>query len=90
MDSGATDLLTGSSKHFVSCIPCAGNKKIRIPDGSLAPILGKRKISLFDKFSLRNVLHVPRISYNLLLISKITRELNCKTTFLLDSVFFRT
>ena len=37
-DSCATDHLTGPSKHFVSYIPCAGNEKIRIVDGSLVPI----------------------------------------------------
>ena len=65
------------------------NKKIRIADGSLAPIARKGHISLFDGFSLHNMLHVPRISYNLLSISKITRELNCKATFLPDSVSFQ-
>ncbi|KAA0042116.1 DUF3685 domain-containing protein [Cucumis melo var. makuwa] len=38
LDSGATDHLTGSSEHFVSYIPCAGNEKIRIADG---PELGE-------------------------------------------------
>ncbi|KAA0053148.1 reverse transcriptase [Cucumis melo var. makuwa] len=34
-----SDHLIGSSEHFVSYTPCAGNKKIRIVDGSLAPIV---------------------------------------------------
>ncbi|TYK14441.1 TMV resistance protein N [Cucumis melo var. makuwa] len=49
LDFGATDHLTGSSEHFVSYILCVGNEKIRITDGSLAPIVGKGQISLFDK-----------------------------------------
>ena len=73
----------------MSYIPCARNEKIKIVDGSLASIAGKGQISLFDGLSLHNVLHVPRILYNLLSISKITRELNCKVTFLLDSVSFQ-
>ncbi|KAA0048290.1 reverse transcriptase [Cucumis melo var. makuwa] len=89
LDSGVTDHLTSSSEHFVSYISCARNEKIRIVDGSLVPIVGEGHISLFNGFSLHNVLHVPRISYNLLAISKITRELNCKATFLLDSVSFQ-
>ena len=60
----------------MSYIPCVGNENIRIVDGSLAPIAGKGQISLFDGFSLHNVLHVPQISYNLMSISKITHELN--------------
>ncbi|KAA0065447.1 Beta-galactosidase [Cucumis melo var. makuwa] len=33
--------LTGFSEHFVSYILCVGNEKIRIFNGSLAPIAGK-------------------------------------------------
>ncbi|KAA0057585.1 Beta-galactosidase [Cucumis melo var. makuwa] len=89
LDSGATDHLTGSSDHFISYAPCAGNEKIRIADGSLAPIAGKGKIVPFDGFALQNVLHVPKLSYNLLSISKITRELHCKAIFLPESVYFQ-
>ncbi|KAA0057210.1 reverse transcriptase [Cucumis melo var. makuwa] len=87
---GATEHLTGFSEHFVSYSPCVGNEKIRIVDDSLAPIAGKEQIVLFDDFSLQNVLHMPKLSYNLLSISKITRELHCKATFLPESVCFRT
>ncbi|KAA0066242.1 Beta-galactosidase [Cucumis melo var. makuwa] len=89
LDSRATDHLTGFSEHFVTYTPCAGNEKIRIVDGSLAPIAGKGQIILYDGFSLQNVLHVPKLSYNLLSISKITRELHYKATFLPESVYFQ-
>ncbi|KAA0042054.1 myosin-9 isoform X2 [Cucumis melo var. makuwa] len=58
-------------------------------DGSLAPIAGKGQIVPFGDFALQNVLHVPKLSYNLLSISKITRELHCKTIFLPESVYFQ-
>ncbi|KAA0055541.1 Cysteine-rich RLK (RECEPTOR-like protein kinase) 8 [Cucumis melo var. makuwa] len=89
LDLGATDHLTGFSEYFVSYTPCAGNEKIRIANGSLAPIAGKGQIVLFDGFSLQNVLHVPKLSYHLLSISKITPELHCKATFLPESVCFQ-
>ncbi|KAL4025768.1 hypothetical protein IC575_014173 [Cucumis melo] len=89
LDSRATDHLTGSSEHFISYASCAGNEKIRIADGSLAPIAGKGQIVPFDGFALQNVLHVPKLSYNLLSISKITRELHCKAIFLPESVYFQ-
>ena len=76
-------------EHFLSYIPCAGNERIRIADGSLAPIAGKGKIYPCAGLSLHNVLHVPRLSYNLLSISKITHEWNCKAIFLPDSVSFQ-
>ncbi|KAL0533374.1 hypothetical protein IC582_030193 [Cucumis melo] len=50
--------------------PCASNEKIRIADDSLAPIPGKGQIVLYDGFSLQNVLHVPKLSYNLYLSVK--------------------
>ncbi|KAA0040884.1 Beta-galactosidase [Cucumis melo var. makuwa] len=87
--SGATDHLTGFSEHFVTYTPCVGNEEIWIADCSLAPIAGQGQIVLYDGFSLQNVLHVPKLSYNLLSISKITRELHYKATFLLESVCFQ-
>ncbi|KAL0539854.1 hypothetical protein IC582_024075 [Cucumis melo] len=89
LNSRATDHLTGFSEHFVTYTPCAGNEKIQIVDGFFTSIAGKGQIVLFDVFSLHNVLHVPKLSYNLLSISKITRELYCKATFLPESVFFQ-
>ncbi|KAA0059996.1 putative tRNA pseudouridine synthase [Cucumis melo var. makuwa] len=89
LDLGATYHLTGSSEHFISYALCASNEKIRIADGSLAPIAGKGQIVPFDGFALQNVLHVPKLSYNLLSISKITRELHCKAIFLPQSVYFQ-
>ncbi|KAA0041009.1 reverse transcriptase [Cucumis melo var. makuwa] len=89
LDSRATDYLTGFLEHFVSYTIYASNEKIRIADGSLSPIAGKGQIVVFDSFSLHNVLHVPKLSYNLLSISKITRELHHKATFLPESVRFQ-
>ncbi|KAA0064303.1 Retrovirus-related Pol polyprotein from transposon TNT 1-94 [Cucumis melo var. makuwa] len=74
LDSRAIDHLKGSSKHFISYAPCAGNEKIRIADSSLALITSKGQIVPSDDFTLQSVLHVPKLSYNLLSISKITRD----------------
>ncbi|KAL4033294.1 hypothetical protein IC575_006381 [Cucumis melo] len=60
-------------RAFCLLYRCAGNEKIWIVDGSLAPIAEKGQI----------------LSYNLLSISKITRELHCKTTFLPESICFQ-
>ena len=73
----------------MSYILWAGNVKIQIVDGSLAPIVGKGLVFPFEGLTLHSVLHVPQISYNLLSISKPTRELNCKAIFLPDSVSFQ-
>ena len=54
--------LTSSSENFVIYIICAGNEKIIMVDGSLAPIAGKGQISSFEGLSLHNVLHVSKVS----------------------------
>ena len=65
--------MTGSYDNFLSYFSIVGNKKIWIVDGSFA---SKDHISPFDGLTLQNVLHVPKISYNLLSIRKITKDLN--------------
>ena len=89
LDSGAIDRLISSSEHCL-LYPCAGNEKIRKVEGSLAPIASKGQIVIFDDFSLHNVLHVPKFSYNLLSISKITCELHYKANSDLNLFVFRT
>ncbi|RVW73986.1 Retrovirus-related Pol polyprotein from transposon RE1 [Vitis vinifera] len=57
IDSGATDHMTGSSQIFFSYKPCAGNKKIKIADGSLSAIAGKGSVFISPSLTLHNVLH---------------------------------
>lgn len=76
---------------LVSYISCASDEKIKIVDDSLALMPGMGQISPFEGLSLHNLVHVLKILYNLLSISKITRELNCncKAKFLFDYVSFQ-
>ncbi|KZV49361.1 hypothetical protein F511_10901 [Dorcoceras hygrometricum] len=81
VDSGATDHMTGSYGLFSSYAPCAGNKKIRIADGSLSPIAGIGSITISKTLTLHDVLHVPNLSCNLLSVSKLTTDLKCCVLF---------
>ena len=81
IDSGATDHMTGSSSIFSSYKPCAGSKIVKIADGSLSPIAGNGDIKLSPSITLSNVLHVPKFLCNLLSISKVTKDLNCRANF---------
>uniref|UniRef100_A0A1S8ADA3 Uncharacterized protein n=1 Tax=Citrus limon TaxID=2708 RepID=A0A1S8ADA3_CITLI len=81
LDSGATDHMTGNSQLFSSYIPCAGNQKVKIANGSLATVAGKGTITISPSLVLKNVLHVPHLSYNLLSISKLTFDHNCQVIF---------
>ncbi|KAA0048015.1 reverse transcriptase [Cucumis melo var. makuwa] len=79
----------GASSAQSKSIDLPMDSKNPITDDSLALTAGKRQIVLFDGFSLQNVLHEPKLSYNLLSISKIIRELHCKGTFLPEFVCFQ-
>ena len=89
IDSGATDHMTGSSQIFSSYKPCAGNKKIKIADGSLSAIAGKGSVFISPSLTLHNVLHVPNLSCNLLSISKITQDHQCQANFYPSSCEFQ-
>ncbi|KAA0041844.1 cleavage stimulation factor subunit 77 isoform X2 [Cucumis melo var. makuwa] len=60
--------------------------KITITNGCLASIARKGQIFPFAELFLQNALHVPKIPYNLLFVSKITCELNYKATSLPEFV----
>ena len=47
----------------------------------MASIAGKWTIPLTPSLSLKSVLHVPKLSINLLSIHKLTKDLNCKVVF---------
>jgi hypothetical protein len=81
IDSGATNHMTGSSKSFSSYTPRSGKERVRIADGSSAPIMGSGTISCTPSMSLSHILHVPNFPVDLLSVSSITKELNCGAWF---------
>ncbi|KAA0054884.1 Beta-galactosidase [Cucumis melo var. makuwa] len=87
LDSGATDHLTGSSEHFISYAPCAGNEKIRIADGSLAPIAGKGQIVPFDGMSSGRTIGTARHSRELYILDDDTSCSSLSRVSLLSSYF---
>ncbi|CAL5421419.1 unnamed protein product [Camellia sinensis] len=81
IDSGASDHMTSFSHLFSTYFPCSGHDKIRIADGSFSPIAGKGFIKLTEKINLNSVLHVPNLACNLLSVSKLSKDSNCRVTF---------
>lgn len=81
IDSGASDHMTSTSQFFHSYYPCPGNKKVRIADGSFSSIAGIGSIQISDKIELKSVLHVPKLACNLLSVSKLSRDSNCRAIF---------
>ncbi|GAV69491.1 gag_pre-integrs domain-containing protein/UBN2_3 domain-containing protein [Cephalotus follicularis] len=79
IDSGATDHMTGNSGKFLSISPSHSSLNVTTADGSRSPISGHGNVHL-SNFSLPFVLHVPKLTHNLISISSLTKELNCKVT----------
>ncbi|KAL6322665.1 hypothetical protein AAG906_015351 [Vitis piasezkii] len=77
IDSRAFDHTTNSSNMFDSYSPCPGNKKVRIADGNFSPIVGKGLIKISEGIYLKSILHVPKLTCNLLFVSKLSRDSNC-------------
>ncbi|XP_038895920.1 probable Ufm1-specific protease [Benincasa hispida] len=89
LSARATDHLTSSSELFMSYNPSVGNERICIADRSFASVAGKDHISPFDGLILHDTLHVPKITYNLFSVSKITKDLKCKEIFSPNSTLFQ-
>nr|KYP43794.1 hypothetical protein KK1_034774 [Cajanus cajan] len=81
IDSSATDHMTPHSPYFSSYTTSSSNQHITIANGSHTPVIGCGNIQLQSSLLLKNVLHVPQLSNNLLSIHKITQDLNCAVTF---------
>ena len=81
IDSGATDHMIGCAKLFSSYTPSPGNVKVKIADGSLSTVAGTGSIEIYPNIVLNSVLHVLKLSYNLISISKLTRDQNCIAIF---------
>lgn len=71
IDSGATDHMAHSSLLFTTYTPCPSNQKIAMADGSLTTVAGIGDVCISELLTLRNVLHVPKLSTNLISIQSL-------------------
>ena len=81
IDSGASGHLCGNSSNFLSLKPVTGQKGVRLADGSSSPIVGQGNMSITPTLQLSHVLHAPSFPHNLLSVSRMTKELNCRVIF---------
>ena len=81
INSSTSDHMTGDITLFHSYQHCSESYKIKIADGSYSWVVGKGSVILPNSFRLLSVLHVPKLTCNLLSISKVTKNLNCVTKF---------
>ena len=84
LDSGATDHMTQSSHFFHTYTPCPSNRKIIVANGELATVAGLGDVYINPSIVLKNVLHVPKLSANLISVQKLTTDLKCCAIFFLS------
>ena len=73
--------MTYSSQLFITYNLCPSNMKIKIVDNSFTTVADQGTVTLFPYLLLKNVLHVPKLSIDLLSIHQVTKDLDCKVTF---------
>ncbi|XP_073041799.1 uncharacterized protein [Primulina eburnea] len=81
IDSGESDHMTNSLNLLKLYSPCSKNRKVRIVDGSFSPIAGKGLVQISEKIDLKSVLYVPKLNCNLLSVSKLSKDSNCRVVF---------
>lgn len=73
--------MTCKSEHYSTYKPCLGNKKITAADGTSTTVAGIGHIQVTPSLLLKNVLHVPKLSTNLLSVQKLTKDMSCYIIF---------
>ena len=81
--------MTKEPNFFLSYISCFGKEKVQVADGTSTPLSGKGNVSFSPKITLTSVLHAPKMSCNLLSISKLTKTDNCSGTFFPNYCVFK-
>lgn len=69
-----------NSRQILSLIP-SSEKCISTTNGSWAPVIRERALSLTNTLNLNFVLVVPSLDFNLLSVSQITTALSCVVIF---------
>ncbi|XP_075074619.1 uncharacterized protein LOC142162195 [Nicotiana tabacum] len=81
---------TGASNHMVHCLNLLDSyeevsekdkNKVQLPTGEQAFIKHTGICSFFRNKKIQNILHITDFKYNLLSVSKITKELRCLMAF---------
>ena len=72
LDSGATDHMTHNLNQFKTYLPCLSNRKIVVADGTTTIVAGIGDVQVTSNLVLKDILHVPQLSTNLVSIQKLT------------------
>jgi len=88
IDSGATNHMTGNPNIFSSFRSHKAASPVTVADGSTCNSVGFDTVQLTSSITLSSVLSLPKLAFNLISVSKVTRELNCYISFFPDYCLF--
>ena len=86
LDFGAFDHISSNKDFFSSLTITSPLPMITLANGSQTLAIGIGSTSPFPSIPLTSILYLPNSPFNLLSISKLTRDLNCLVTFSDNSV----
>ncbi|XP_070019630.1 uncharacterized protein [Nicotiana sylvestris] len=70
-------------------VPLDNSSSVHLPNENLAKITHRGSTNIFKDCKISDVLHVPHFKYNLLSVSKLTKELQCLVAFFPDLCVFK-
>jgi len=73
--------MTPLPKYFSTYFPCPSNKKFFTTDETFITAAGQGDVQISPFIILKNVLHVPKLSTNLISVQKLTKDLSCNVVF---------
>jgi len=88
LDSTTTDHMTPLPQYFFTYLPCSSNKKISTSNGTLVIVAEQGEIWISPSIILKNVLHIPKRSTNLILYTK-TQRISHNAVFHNNSCIFQ-
>lgn len=88
IDFGATDHMTRNSSLFSTFESHNTIFPVTLANGSQSHVISSGNVQGTPSISLSSVLSLPQLSFNLVCISKLTRNLNCFVSFYLDYCLF--
>lgn len=91
VDTGATNHMVSHLDMFIkgTVSKLAVPKMVSLPNGNTTQVTHVGSCALSDKSIISNVFYLPEFKYNLMSVSKLTKELDCSVTFFPNFYIFQ-
>ncbi|XP_043806179.1 uncharacterized protein LOC122721713 [Manihot esculenta] len=86
LDCGASDHISGNLSLFSTLVSPSTPSKLTLANGSQTQVKGIGNVCLLPSIPFSNVLFTPDCPYNLISVSKLTKDLHCSVIFAVESV----